>query len=74
MSTRSAKEHVGFALEFTRVDELVVEGLHPAIRRLTTMRKPNPLIQRSSNTRVRASCSGVGVTNGFLLNMIVLFL
>jgi hypothetical protein len=56
--------------------ELVEEGLQQAIRRPTKTRKPKLLIQRSSNTRFRASCSGVGATNGFLINMntLVLFL
>ena len=76
MSTRPAKERAGLALVFPLVEGLVGEGLHPAIRRPTTMRRPNLLMQRSANTRFSGSCSGVGAPNGFLLfmNTTVLFL
>jgi hypothetical protein len=45
MSTKPAKESAGFALDFTFVGELVVEGLCPALKELMMMRRPNPLTQ-----------------------------
>jgi hypothetical protein len=73
MPTRPAKERVGLKLPIPRVGALVVEGLHPAIRRPTRMRRPTTLRQLASHTRSSAACS-VGVANGFLSFMIVLFL
>jgi hypothetical protein len=76
MSTRLAKELVGVALGVPLVAAFVVEGLHPAIRRPATKRRPSHLIKHASNSWFSVWRSGVSASKRALLiiDMMILFL